>query len=735
MRCLGLFLLLSLARPALGQTVVTGAVTDGDGAPVAFATVLVAGTSDGAATASDGRFAFRTTASGRRIVEARFVGYEPARARVRLGADTVRVDLVLREQLVDLGAAVVSADAFVAGAEVEGLSPLDVVTTPGAGADLFQAIRSFPGVSEAEEGAGLFVRGGDVAETAVVLDGATLLQPYQFESPQGGARSAVSPWLVRGTRFSTGGFSARYGDALSGVLALDSQDEPAAGAQTLDVGLAGASLGADVPLGRGGLRLAGTQTFTDALFWVNGRADEFESAPEATTGSLLASVPMGAAGRLKAVALGNTDRFGLRLDDPSFAGVFESDARNGLALVEWTDLRAGWAVAATASHAGRSSEQRFGALRLRPGAARTALRTTAERTVAHRTLLHLGAEAERREASYRGEVPAGDVADPEAAVTTFAETTRGARLGAWAEVETQATRRLVVIAGLRADHHDALGATVLDPRVSALIALDDETRLRVAAGRYSQAPDLGTVSLDQATNPDGPGLDVQRATHLIAGVLHEGGRVTLRAEAYAKTYRDLVVTRSGDVFGSVGEGHARGVDLFARLGAIETDRWSGWVSYSYLDASRTGVRRDGLDARLGEGTPTFAVRHSLNAVGKWRATSRLTTAARFRLGGGRSVTPIEGAVPAPEGDFFYPVDGPLGSETLPAYTRLDVTLTYSVPLGRRGSLVLYAASDNVLDRANAIGYRYAPDYTSRTLDASPFRRSVYAGATVILTAR
>lgn len=69
----------------------------------------------------------------------------------------------------------VTASAFTAANE-KGmtLTAMDVVRTPVAAADLFWAIKIFPGVQQLEEGTGLFVRGGDVSETVVLLDGAVI---------------------------------------------------------------------------------------------------------------------------------------------------------------------------------------------------------------------------------------------------------------------------------------------------------------------------------------------------------------------------------------------------------------------------------------------------------------------------------------------------------------------------------------------------------------------------------
>ena len=735
-----LLLCLLLFAPAASaqHAIVSGSVVDGDGQPLPFATVLLVGKGQGAVSRTDGSFSFTTPASGSHTLRATSIGYEEVARRVRLSpGDTASVSLVLRETLLDLGSAVVAADAFVSGADVKGLSPLDVVTTPGAAADLFQAIRSFPGLAEAEEGAGLFVRGGDVGETPVLLDGARLLQPYRFESPLGGTFGAVSPWLVSGTRFSTGGFSARYGDALSGVLALDSQDEPAQNAQTLSLSLAAASASADVTLGRGGVRAAGNQSFTDALFWVNGRGDEFETAPRSTDGSALLALPLGGSGRVKLLAMGGIDRLGVRVDEPSFAGVFESESAGGLGLAEWTDIRGGWALAATLSHARHGSEQAFGSLRLRPLDHSTGLRTTAQREVSERLVLHLGAEVDRQRTAYRGEIPQGDISDPDASTTLFDHQETGTRGGAWAEAEAQLSRRLAVTAGLRTDAHTALGSASLDPRANAFLALSEHTRVRLAAGLYSQAPRLETLAMAEGGGlAEGAApLGTQRATHLIAGVVHERGPLTLRAEAYAKDYRRLVVERSGSVYGTVGQGHARGLDLFARWSNVQSSRLSGWVSYSLLNAERTQVRREGTDAELADGPPPFGVAHSFNAVGKARLAGGLSVSSRFRAALGRPVTPVIGAVRADEGDFFYPIDGAPGSETLPAYLRLDLAASYTLGLGSGTALVLFGAVDNVLDRANARGYAYSPDYSTRTLETSPYRRSVYAGASLLLSSR
>jgi len=78
------------------------------------------------------------------------------------------------------------------------------------------------------------------------------------------------------------------------------------------------------------------------------------------------------------------------------------------------------------------------------------------------------------------------------------------------------------------------------------------------------------------------------------------------------------------------------------------------------------------------------------------------------------------------------MDGPLGSHRLPAYHRLDLQISYYWAFNRQQNVVVYAAVNNVLDRANAIDVTYSSDYTDRRYRTTNFRRSVYVGLTLTL---
>ncbi|TMN59328.1 hypothetical protein, partial [Pseudoalteromonas piscicida] len=73
---------------------------------------------------------------------------------------------------------------------------------------------------------GLFIRGGSAEEAKIIIDG-TVVNNFFYSSVPGIAqRGRFSPFLFNGTVFSSGGYSAVYGQALSSILSLESIDIP-----------------------------------------------------------------------------------------------------------------------------------------------------------------------------------------------------------------------------------------------------------------------------------------------------------------------------------------------------------------------------------------------------------------------------------------------------------------------------------------------------------------------------
>ena len=136
--------------------------------------------------------------------------------------------IVLKDDVNTLDAVILSAGTFSAGdnSKVNALKPLDVVTTASALGDFVGALQTLPGTTTVAEDGRLFVRGGEAEETQIFIDGIRVFTPYSPTTNNMPTRGRYSPFLFDGITFSTGGYSAEFGQALSSVLLLNTTGVP-----------------------------------------------------------------------------------------------------------------------------------------------------------------------------------------------------------------------------------------------------------------------------------------------------------------------------------------------------------------------------------------------------------------------------------------------------------------------------------------------------------------------------
>lgn len=718
----GLALLVAAAPAAPPQEptdLVRGTVIMAPAVPVERANVFLLETLEGALTDTAGRFAFRTTHRG------------PATLIVRgIGLQELRVNLVLptSESLlievfgvpIELDPITVEAWRVLAADTADvALTSLGVVTTPGAAADVYRAIQTYPGLQMVDEGAGLFVRGGDVAETRVYLNDALVISPYRYESPTGGFFGAFDPFLLDGIAFSTGGFGARYGNALSAVAELRTQGRPTVASGGLTASLAALSGSAGLPLpGSLGLRAAVTRSNTALMFDLNGSASEFTQVPEGRdlSGSLTWTY---AGGELRAFAMDQWSRLGVLADDEAFTGAFDADERHALYVTSWRDTIGFAAVTMSGSVARTTRAQSFGAFQLDQADREAQLRGRLTAGLGARLRLTLGGEVESRRASFAGSIP--ESADDKRAAarrTLFAARVSGDRHAIFSEVDWLAGRRWRVTAGLRSDYADLSGRRTLDPRVAVAARLAPGATLTAAWGIYHQIPE--PFYYEPTTGR--PGLGPMRAVHWVGGAQLEGYGFLLRGEVYLKTYRDLAQRSREFAVVEGGRGESRGVDAFLR--------WTGRpgldlrISYSFIRARRTDPDTQ-RDARS-----PFDITHVYTAVVERTFAQRWRVSSAYRRATGRPFTPVVAATPDPTRGVWTPTYGPAMSGRLPPFRRLDLAGSYLHSFWPGTLSVFFVGVTNLLDRENVYGYRYSADYRERLPIRSQFKRSIYFGTSL-----
>ncbi|HUQ81540.1 MAG TPA: carboxypeptidase-like regulatory domain-containing protein [Gemmatimonadaceae bacterium] len=708
--------------PAGGRArTVRGIVEGSDSRPIDAANVFIIETLEGAVTREDGRFAIPTAATGPLTLIVRRLGFTEQR-RIIAESDTASLVFKLAPSGVSLAAVAVQAGQYTASEERGAtLTPLEVVTTPGTAADVNRAIQSLPGVQAGDEGTALFVRGGDFTETRVFLNDAGLLTPVQLQSPSGTFTGTVDPFLLDGIFFSSGGFGARYGDALSGIAALKTQGRPSRSSATVSAGLAALSGSGALKLSPDvSLRFAGNRSNLEPMFRLNGTRRSYDPPPHGSDLSGSAIVSYRETGEVKLFAIQQTNALAFGVEDASYDGNFSVDSHGRLGVATWRDVFGVVSPTVTLAASHNESATDFGAFRLANQSDHAQLFAQAEWSAPAGITMRAGGELDRLDASYKGSIPAsGYDVKPGARTTVIASERTGDRTAGFVEADWRPLTQGRLVAGVRTDRSTLTDERTVDPRLSAAWVAALGVTFTAALGVYHQVPD--PLYFDDSLSA-GSALASMRARQRILGAQVGGEARMLRIEAYDKRYEDLA-QRTRD-YGVVtgGRGTARGMDVFAKgTGPLGT---TGRLSYSYVSSRRT-------DPDAGVVTRSaFDVTHTMTAVAERSMFGGLRASVAYRFATGRPFTPVSGATYDAQQRVFVPSYGAPMSERLPDFRRLDFSTSYFRQLSPSLQSVVFVSLMNVLDRNNAQRYRYNADYSQRHLVSSLFERSVYFGGTI-----
>ena len=572
-----------------------------------------------------------------------------------------------------------------------------VLLTAGGAADVLQSVQMQPGATRVGEGGDVYTRGGDPSETSLIVNGGRILSLARFEGLNGSIFGAIEPFVVRSVRYSSGGFSARHGNALSGVLEIETDGRPIERQTRAGVSLVQASGTVRAPFTRkiGGW-VSGRVSHTGALLQTHGRSNEFSGAPwsQEMIGSVIAAP--NSFTELRATALVERDDSRRHVTAAGWRGPFaaEGDVRALMLSSRWMSSRAPLVVRGSVAATSRSNEWSFGVLARERDERSQVTRVDAELQAKASTIVRVGIEQGGYARRDRGAVPATASAAPGAPARALdAARTGASHVGGYTEVEV-ATGALSFTAGLRADRLPGEASTTLDPRAAVAARLGEWTA-RLSGGVFRQGRWRGDPAIPDAGTPSGLPLT---ARHVVVGLERETTANLLRAEAFSKRYSSYRAFGAGPTITST---NMRGVDLNAqRISGPVT----GWVSYSLLDATSllaTGQRVRGV----------FDITHSATASITGALSRNWSLGSTVRHGTGAPRTPIVGGNTLSDGRV-EPIYGPLMGERLPAYARVDARLMRYV---RLPSVMVtgFAEVLNVTNHPNVATFTYDPTYTSR----------------------
>jgi hypothetical protein len=663
------------------QTTISGKVTDEKGEAISGANIVIRDTYDGSSTDINGAFVFSTEEAGLRYLDVTFIGFKPFQKQIDIQGNAIAIDVVLKETINQLDAVVISAGSFTAGEEKRRtiLKAVDIATTAGATADIAGALNTLPGTQKVGESGRLFVRGGDSRETRTFIDGMAVLDAYGPSAPNTPSRGRFLPFMFKGTSFSTGGYSAEYGQALSSALVLNSKDK--AETNQTDIGIL--SVGADVAQTIAGERSSwtGKLQYTNIAPYFNliRQRVDWASAPVSLEGSTAFRQQVGKDGMLK--FFGNFNHSNLAMynhdiADPAIRQLYDLTNKYGYGNGSYQQsLNERWSVRGGISYTYNGNYLQLDGQPM----------SEAEKGVHTKVVLE-NALSDNVEVRFGSEVISRNYTATQVLSTSFNENI----YSGFAEAEAYASKHLVAKTGARFEYNSLNAKAGVDPRVSVAYKPGDKGQFSFAYGRFRQSAANQYVRLNHQLNSE-------TAEHFIMNYQVINNNRTVRVEAYYKKYNNLVKFDNGDVNlpTSTGNGYARGVEFFWRDNKTFKNV-DYWISYSFLD-----TQRDYLTFPYAA-TPSFASKHNFSVVYKQFITSlKSQVGVTYSFGSGRP--------------YYDPNSDKFNRSLTPYYQDVSANISY-LP---RNWLIVYTSCTNLLGRSNVFGYDYAttPDangvYASR----------------------
>lgn len=689
----------------MAQTKISGKVTDKNNQPLPGANVYLKDTYDGISTDPEGNFSFTTEEDEGGLLVVSYVGFKTFSQEVFLDGKEKYFEIFLDEESKELGAVVISAGTFEASDENKAviLRPLDIVTTAGASADIYGALQTLPGTTPIGESEGLFVRGGSASETRTIIDEMAVQNPFYTSVPDIPSRGRFSPFLFKGTVFSTGGYSAQYGQALSSVLVLKTQDLPPKTQSALSIMAVGLG-GSHVQRWENtSLAFEGGYYNLGPYFEVQKQRPEWKKAPESGEGSLNFRHKISDTGILKAFtsySYGDLSLYTQNLDDLSKKDFFRVKGGNffantNLREILWDD----WAVFAGYSFSIDQDNFEIDVNKIKQEDIFHSGKFTVQKSLYDNSFLSFGGEIQNLKHSI--------------GFNGFDSGLRETYLAGYLETDVFFTNDFAARLGIRSEYSKLLDKTNLAPRASFAYRLGIYDQLNFAYGRFYQTP--GQDYLIQST-----AFGYESAYHYIFNYQYLGTNRTFRIEAYYKDYSNLT---KGTVFthpyfnlppvpfSNEGKGYSKGIDVFWR--DKETIKYTDyWVSYSYLDTKREFRNYPSMAA------PTFASPHTFSVVAKHWIPSLMSMA-------GLTYTFAKGR------PYFNPNNPEFLGDRAKDYHNLSLSVSYLTNLFNSFTIVFFSV-DNLLGYNNIYGYNYSSDGTFRAPVLAPALRTAFIGMFISL---
>jgi hypothetical protein len=692
------------------QSIIKGTVKDVKGTPIEYVNVFIKSSNDGSVTDTLGRFKITTKLQGNQVINVSFIGYEQISYPITIVDKEYSLSFTLKEAFNMLDEVVISAGTIEANNErkVAILKPLDIVTIAGGGADIINAIQTLPGVQRnGGDQTGLLVRGGDASESTLIIDGITSQNAFFSSVPGVSQRSRFNPFQFKGTSFSSGGYSSRFGQALSSVLDLLTNDLP--GESTINVGmnLTGISVSGSKLMNNNAIEFTGSYLNLAPYVAITKTNFDYYKNPQGGSFSTRWVSKVDDKGMFKMNFSESVTQQGITIPDPenfstkiNFGNKNENTFFNmSYSYISTDKLRYNTAF----SFSNNTDNIMYGIYPLYHHDSRVQGRTELNYEFTRRFYLLTGLEIQR--IGYDqifGDTISGRFIDTQ--------------IAGYAETEWKPVRWFGLKTGIRAEYSDLLSKGDIAPRVSMAIKTGEKSQISAAYGIfYQSAP---SQYLLQGYKPG-----FQQAVHYILNYQRIKNDRTFRIEAYYKNYDQLIHEKNAVYdpnqyrfyFSSIdnsGSGYAKGFDIFLRdKKSIKYCEY--WISYSYIDTKRLYRNYPS------KATPEFVSPHNLNIITKYFIDKIQTNISlSYNYASGRT--------------YYNPGNPVFLGDKAPGYHNLSLSISYLTTI-RKMFTVIYLSAENITNQHNILGYRYSADGSARYPVVPSTYRTIFFGINLSLT--
>ncbi|MHA7830790.1 MAG: TonB-dependent receptor [Flagellimonas sp.] len=659
------------------QQTITGKVTDAKNNPIEGANIYLEGTYDGASSDANGNFSFVTAEEGLQTLIVSILSYEP---HYEAGDVSYFKDLHIKlmESVNSLSGVTLTAGTFEAGdnSKVSVLKPLDIVTTAGAAGDFVAALQTLPGTTTVNEDGRLFVRGGTADETQIFIDGLRVFQPFNATPNNTPTRGRFSPFLFKGISFSTGGYSAEYGQALSSVLLLNTTDVPLQEKTDISIMSVGGGVGhteiwgdQSLSLNTSYINLAPYEALIPSTQGVR-----WNSPFEAISGEAVFR-SKGEKSMFKLYTGFNHTNLDIEQEDVNFDDYVRFQLNNNNLYFNSSYkyfFAHDWSLTSGASIAWDTNDIGIEEDKVNAKETSSHIKVKVRKNFSNRYDLSFGAEYFNT--NYDETYTDLDIGD-------FTSGYDDGLWAAFAESDIFLSNKFAMKFGVRATHSSLLESFEFSPRVSLAYKPGEGGQFSLAYGDFYQRPLSEVVKFEQ-------NLEMEKASHYILNYQYIKNGKTFRTELYYKDYDRLVkyntdMPQFNSDYSNAGGGYAQGIDVFWR-DSKSIENLDYWFSYSFLDTER--------DYRNfpEKATPNFAPKHNVSLVTKyWVDKLRSQVGFSYSYATGR------------------PYDNPntpdFMMEKTKSYNNLSFNWAYLIDQQK----ILYFSVSNLLSFNNISNYQYA----------------------------